>query len=208
MSSQPFKRTRSMELKAIRSQLKESPPPAPAGTSMREWFTGLALMNPVLMQGIPEVSRAAEAIRLADEIIRALTAPKTPSQESMEVPVDAEELVDSWNSMTDTMKEANKKRRQERETIPPPARRGQERTQTSSFPSVAMLPPPVIEEPVVVAPPQRPTRSDRPTALLCPVFQRPITPLKAFSIDGRYAHHFRDNPSGFEDPTIKNSDEE
>lgn len=72
------KRTASMELKAIRDQLLESPPPPPSGTSVREWFAGLALSNPSLMKDVEPTERAAEAVRLADELLRALLQPRVP----------------------------------------------------------------------------------------------------------------------------------
>lgn len=86
-----MKRTKSMEFKAIRQQLQESPPPAPSGTTIREWFAGLALMNPVLMTGVEPADRATEAVRLADELVKALEVPRIPSRESM-APPSAEEL--------------------------------------------------------------------------------------------------------------------
>lgn len=81
---------KTMELRAIREHLQESPPPAPSGTSMREWFAGLALMNPMLMAGIPDSKRAAEAVRLADELVAALAPSKAPSLESMAAPTESE----------------------------------------------------------------------------------------------------------------------
>lgn len=103
-----------MELNAIRKQLVESPPPAPSGTSIREWFAGLAMMNPVLMAGVPAVERAAEAVRLADQLIAALAAPRMPSPESLKPP--PREDMANWERQ---LSEANsQKERQARVTCP------------------------------------------------------------------------------------------
>lgn len=108
------KRINSMEIRAIRDQLKESPPPAPSGSSVREWMAGLALANPVLMQGISVEHRAKEAVRLADELITALAAPKVPSLESMAPPSEAE--LSAWKGRID--KEKDRLTRQLRDTVP------------------------------------------------------------------------------------------
>jgi hypothetical protein len=89
------KRTRSMELRAMRQGLVESPPPPPPNATVREWFAGLALANPELMKGIPQSLRPMEALRLADELILAMQAPKVPSLESMAAPSE-EEMV-AWD---------------------------------------------------------------------------------------------------------------
>src|SRR5579864_6062291 len=113
------KRTRSMELRAIRTGMDESPPPPPAGASVREWFAGLALMNPALMQDLSPVERAAEAVRLADELIKALACPRVPSQESMAAPSEAEMV--EWDKKVADDNEA--KARRGRETQPDIKRR-------------------------------------------------------------------------------------
>lgn len=123
-----LKRTRSMELRAIREQTGESPPPAPSGTSVREWFAGLALMNPVLMAGIPVEKRAAEAARLAEELISALAPARTPSMESMQAPTPEEFEV--WEKKI----EEDKKRAAT--TLAPPSKK-----KTIKF--EAILPPPM-----------------------------------------------------------------
>ena len=111
-------RTVSMELRAIREQLNESPPPPPSGTTIREWFAGLALMNQVLMRDIEPAQRVNEAIRLADELMSALAAPRVPAPGSLDVPVDADDLVRSWNGMADTVTTSRKKDEQDRVTRP------------------------------------------------------------------------------------------
>lgn len=77
------RRTKTMELRAIRAQMSESIPPAPSGTTIREWFAGLAMSNSELMKEIPVELRAREAVRLADELVAALAPPSLPSPESM-----------------------------------------------------------------------------------------------------------------------------
>jgi|SRR5581483_59161 len=119
-------RTMSMELRLIRQQMQESPPPPPAGTTVREWFAGLALMNPALMRDLNPAERVTEAIRLADELVRALAVPRTPSQESMAAPSTEEALARAWNGMAaamgapETIKDDD---RRERQTIRPGKRR-------------------------------------------------------------------------------------
>ena len=76
-----------MELRAIRGQLLESPPPAPSGASIREWFAGLALSNPELMRDIAPEDRVAEAVRLADELIGGLASPKVPNLDANGSPI-------------------------------------------------------------------------------------------------------------------------
>ena len=89
MSEAPVKRTVSMEIRAIRNMLNESPPPPPSGTTLREWFAGLALATE-LMKELPVELRAREAVRLADELITALAVPRIPTQESMAAPTPAD----------------------------------------------------------------------------------------------------------------------
>ncbi len=135
--------------------MNESPPPPPSGTSVREWFAGLALMNPTLMSGLSPCERAVEAVRLADELVRALVAPRTPSQESMSVPVEGVGLNQSWNDMAHNITSANKKSKQvkaqNRETQPDLQRR-----QTSGYDSnilrssIPPPPPPRQTEPTII----------------------------------------------------------
>jgi hypothetical protein len=128
------KRTMSMELRAIRTQMNESPPPPPTGASVREWFAGLALMNPELMKDLSPVERAVEAVRLADELIRALATPKLPSQESLAAPSAAE--MTEWDKQVADNNEA--KARQGRETVPDVKK---VRCKTAAY-EFGMLPPP------------------------------------------------------------------
>lgn len=81
---------KSLELRAIREQMHALPPPAPAGTTIREWFAGLALGNPILMNGHEPDRRIAEAVRIADELVCALAAPRVPTMQSMRGPSDEE----------------------------------------------------------------------------------------------------------------------
>ena len=91
-----------------------SPPPAPAGTSLREWFAGLALGNPELMKDINPSAQIQESLRIADDLIGALAAPKTPSLESMAAP-SAEEM-QRWDEQVAS--ERTTKERQSRATVP------------------------------------------------------------------------------------------
>lgn len=66
-----------------------SPPAPPAGTNMRAWFAGLALGNPELMKNVPAERLTQEALRLADELMAALT-PRVPTEKSLDAPTEAE----------------------------------------------------------------------------------------------------------------------
>jgi hypothetical protein len=126
-----------MELRAIRSQLQESPPPPPAGVTVREWFAGLAMMNPELMRDLSPMERVTEAVRLADELIKALSCPRTPSQESMAVPIEEEGLRQSWDNMANAVNASHDKERRERTTKPEIRRRA-----TAAYDFRATIPPP------------------------------------------------------------------
>lgn len=65
---------------------KETPPP-PAGASLREWFAGIALSNPELMKDVPPEQRTSVAVKVADEMMSALMAPRTPTGTKLNVPV-------------------------------------------------------------------------------------------------------------------------
>ena len=110
-----------MELRAIRAHLDALPPPPAAGTSIREWFVGIALSNPELMAGVPPEERVAEAVRLADDLVRALNAPRVPSRESMSAPTEPE--MRAWDGrvaeqLAAKAAEAEKKVPQDRPTQP------------------------------------------------------------------------------------------
>lgn len=79
-----------LEIKILRDPTLESPPPAPTGTTLRQWFAGLALANPELMKDVPESERVAEAVRLADELVGALDVARMPTLDSMAAPSKAE----------------------------------------------------------------------------------------------------------------------
>lgn len=83
----------SVELKSLAN--RDYPPP-PAGASLREWFAGLVLGNPDLMRDVSPTNRASEAVRLADELIQALSAPRSPSRESMQPPSPAQ--METWDA--------------------------------------------------------------------------------------------------------------
>jgi len=82
-------RATTIELAKISTGRLASPPAPPADTNMRAWFAGLALGNPELMKGVPAGERATEALRLADEMMLALTN-KTPSEKSVAAKPEAE----------------------------------------------------------------------------------------------------------------------
>jgi hypothetical protein len=134
MAKPPTKRTTSLELRSVRAGLHESPPPAPSGTTIREWFAGLALMNPELMRGLEPNERALEATRLADELIAALAAPRVPATVSLAPPSDAE--MAEWDRCIEARKVRDERR--ERDTF---RERGNVGT-GDIRPGCSLLPPP------------------------------------------------------------------
>jgi len=110
-----MKRRRTTELQAIVDHERILvPPPSMVGTSLREWFAGLAIGNAALMDGIDDDYKIIEAIRIADELVKALAAPKTPTLESMAAPTEEEMKV--WDEATAIKND--EKVRQSRATIP------------------------------------------------------------------------------------------
>lgn len=105
-----------VELQAIIKSEKVfmSPPPAPPGTSLREWFAGLALGNPEIMRDIDPEGRVPEALRVADALINALMTPKQPTLESMAAPT--EEEMQAWDEHI--AEERQTRERQTRATVP------------------------------------------------------------------------------------------
>jgi len=103
-----------IQLGTIKEGLDESPPPAPAATSLREWFAGLALANPVLMNKIPVAERVKEAVRLADELSLALAAPRVVNVDSLNFPTSIE--LASWER--DIIVDNEKAIRQRLDTVP------------------------------------------------------------------------------------------
>lgn len=79
-------KTRSIQLGTLKEGLAESLPPVPTTASLREWFAGLALANPVLMKDVPVNDRVKEAVRIADELSLALVAPKAFDVDSCSPP--------------------------------------------------------------------------------------------------------------------------
>lgn len=134
-----MKRRPTLELRAIvdRERVFASPPPAPAGTSLREWFAGLAMGNPELMRDIDPTARATEALRVADELIGALQTPRQPSAASMEAPSE-EEMV-KWDEAVAEAKET--KERQSRATMPEMKARRPSRTKTLMGVAIPSNPP-------------------------------------------------------------------
>ncbi len=62
----------------------ETPPP-PSGSGLREWFAGIALSNAEFMKDIKPEDRVAAAVKVADDLINALTAPKPLSNTSIKI---------------------------------------------------------------------------------------------------------------------------
>lgn len=148
-TKRPIRRTKTMEIQAIRARMNESPPPPPAGTSVREWFAGLAFCCPDLMKDVPVTLRSAEAVRLADDLIKALATPRVPTADSMAAP--SKEVMEEWEA--DIAEQAEKKAKSTRETVP--GLKAQRRaTREYSFGNAfgSMLPPPPEPPPVVRSP--------------------------------------------------------
>lgn len=109
-----MKRRPTAELRNIirNERVFASPPPAPVGTSLREWFAGLALGNPEVMRDVERSCQADEALRIADELLGALVAPRQPTKV---MPLTKEEM-QRWDA---AFAESNEtKERQSRATIP------------------------------------------------------------------------------------------
>lgn len=142
------KRTNSMEIRVLRDNMLESPPPPPPGTTMREWFTGLAIANPELMKDVPPGERVAEAMRLADELIVALSAPRVPQLDTMRPPSRKE--MKEWEKTLKVNKAAVIRKNFDTCPAAPNARRRVPET------SDAMLPPPLRPETCTSLPPLPP----------------------------------------------------
>lgn len=141
----PSKRTVTMELRAIRQQMLESPPPPPSGAGIREWFAGLALMNPELMKIVAPEARAVEAVRLADELISALAVAPMPSAASVANPSETE--LAAWSKALSDKKSVTEA--QQAATVPPP--KALKRSPSRGDFSRSMLPPPMhADEPSAV----------------------------------------------------------
>jgi hypothetical protein len=131
-----------MELRAIRGSMDESPPPPPAGITVREWFAGLALMNGELMKDLSPAERVVEAVRLADDLIKALNPPRVPSQESMAAPSEKE--ISEWSDRIVHKREA--KIRQGCASVPATPAAKQVRLKTAAYSFSGVLPPPMPEK--------------------------------------------------------------
>lgn len=126
------------ELRAIHQQIQDSPP-LPPGTSLREWLSGLVFASAELMRDVAPQDQARKAVEFADDLIRALTAPKTLDPETLAVPADEAGLQKSWIDLSNTMVLANAKKRQERTTRPDIR---SSRRHTIPFGTLTMPPPP------------------------------------------------------------------
>jgi len=170
-----LKRTFSAEIRAIRQGMQESPPPAPSGTTVREWFAGLALASHVIMKDIPVELRAQEAVRIADELIKALRAPKVPTLESMASPT-ADEML-QWEGKIE--EDRVKKERQSRATVPPfRALKSPPSSRTPTTKFGAVLPPPSVEG----------DRQSRPTIPPPVITEKKSSPLPGFPRSNRYIY--------------------
>jgi len=126
----PLHKTCNIQLGIVKEGLIESPPPAPSSATLREWFAGLALANPVLMNHVPSEKRASEAVRFADELLHALAAPRAIDTNSCLAPPASE--MEVWeklvaNQSQDTVPACPNSKPSEqtrsRLTIPPPSRK-------------------------------------------------------------------------------------
>ncbi len=140
-----------MELRMVREQVAGSPPPAPHGTTVREWFAGLAMMNPTLMKDISPDRYADEAVRLADELIKALVAPRVPTLESMRAPSDEEMVV--WEQKVDDDKVKSERMSRVttcpgiRRVTPPSSAKGKVPSRKPTMKFNGVLPPPLTVPP-------------------------------------------------------------
>lgn len=95
-----MERRSTIEMKALIQQqlvaLRTPPPLAPAGTSLREWFAGLAIGNVELMKDIDRERYGTEALRIADQLLFALATPRQPTVESMAALSD--EQMEAWSA--------------------------------------------------------------------------------------------------------------
>jgi hypothetical protein len=164
-----MKRRPTVELKAMirRENTFASPPPPPANITLREWFAGLAISNSKLMDEIEPSCRAAEAIRIADELIGALATAKLPSKESMAPPSTSDMI--SWDDHVKN--ETSKKVNNDRPTIP-----GFKRRATISDCAV----PPDANVPKVSMFPPTPPKKDRNDAGVYKV----VTPSRDWTTKG------------------------
>jgi hypothetical protein len=111
-----------MEIQAIRRSMQESPPPPPTGANMREWFAGLALSNAELMRDVSPAARAAEAVRLADELMAALAMPRVPAADSFNEP--GEQEMANWEQKIESRNQPTARPgavTAPRNTLPPPS---------------------------------------------------------------------------------------
>lgn len=156
--------------------MNESPPPPPAGVTVREWFAGLALMNGELMKDLSIAECAAEAVRLADELVKALAVARMPSEESVAAPSEAEMV--KWD--THIAKKRSALEAQRRDTVPG----GRKKTAAYDFSATGsgsgMLPPPPMTATASSATAHFRRASD--------MLHRPLPSTKRFSpIVGRYS---------------------
>lgn len=111
-----------IELSEVSVGRAVSPPAPPSGTNMRAWFAGLALGNPELMKNVSPEQRVQEALRLADELMVALS-PKVPSESSLAAPSEADMQVWDKRVSDQSCQTVGPKRIATKPGIPAPARR-------------------------------------------------------------------------------------
>ncbi len=120
--SRTMERRSTVEMKALiqkqQGAFPTPPPPAPAGTSLREWFAGLAIANVELMKDIDRDRYGEEALRIADQLIFALATPRQPSVASMAAL--SEEQMKEWDIALANKKEDERtaEARQAKATVP------------------------------------------------------------------------------------------
>lgn len=93
-------------------------PPPMTGLTLRQWFAGLALVNPEFMKNVPESERAAEAVKFADQLISALDVPRVPTLESMAPPSNEE--LSTWEKKVEVDNAASIRRG--KDTVAPSSR--------------------------------------------------------------------------------------
>jgi len=105
---------------------------------LREWFAGLAIGNVELMRGVDPEHRALVALKVADQLINALAAPRRLSPTSLMSPSDDD--MKRWDASLAEIRAAQD--RQARDTLPS-AKRVQSSTKKTILGVAAPSNPPV-----------------------------------------------------------------